>query len=123
MDPKIYYAFIISFFLGIFARSFFENFLAEMLFILLLFCIVFIVFIFFRQKISKYFIFLFVAAIAFSLGVIRLEIFNQYNVGDFNHQLGQEIEKNLIVVDEPEKKGYHTKLILQFESSQSKAIM
>ncbi len=123
MDPKFYYTFIISFFLGIFAASFFENFLAETLFLLLIFFIIFISFSFFRKKMPRYFIFSFIFVVAFSLGAVRMEIFNYYNVGDFDSLLDKKVTKKLVVADEPEKKGYHTKLILKFQNSDSKALM
>lgn len=123
MDPKIYYTFVVSFFLGIFTRSFFEIFLAELLFISLLLVTIFIIFHFFKQKIPSYFLFALVLFFAFSLGATRLAIFQQYNIGDFNQYVGQKIEQKIVVADEPEKKGYHTKLILQLENSDSKAIM
>ncbi len=52
-----------------------------------------------------------------------MEIFEEKNVGDFDHLLGQKIEKTLVVITEPQKKGHRTKLTLKFEDSDSRAIM
>lgn len=123
MNPKIYYAFMISFAAGIFTRSFFEVFLPELVFILLLCSIVYSAFYFFKQNIKYYIIFPTIIILAFSLGVMRFAIFEQNNTGDFDTFIGKQVKQKMVIVDEPQRKGYHTKLILRLEDSDSKAIM
>jgi competence protein ComEC len=126
MTKKVFYFFVISFFIGIFFESFFNTKLIELFFVLFVFSIFFLVSTFLKKKTSKNFkkLFLFfVFLLGFFLGALRLEVFQKNNVGEFENLVNKKIEKKFVVVEEPEEKNAKTKLILRFQNSKSRAVL
>ena len=123
MNKKKIYFFIISFFGGIFFETFFETLLIEFFFIIFLFLLYFFIIQFLKKSINKSIFLFFLILTGFFLGTLRQEVFQKSNIGEFENLIHKKIEQRVIIVDEPEIKNTKTKLIVEFENSNSRAIL
>ncbi len=120
---KLFYSFIISFFFSIFTFYVFDNFLYQSLFFLLLTSSIYLIFIFNKTNKSFFLNILFTISFAFFFGMLWANLFAPTYKGDFDNLINTEIQKKFVIVDEPVKKNFHTKIIVQFQNSKSKAIV
>lgn len=118
-----FYLFIISFFTGIFFETFFQIFSFNIVLIVFIFLFYFLVLKFQNRKIPKKIFLFFLLLLGIFLGTLRHEIFQKNNFGEFENLINQKIEKNFLIVDEPENRNGQTKLIVAFPNSKSKALL
>ena len=122
MINKIFYSFIISFLISIFFSSLNYNFFYEILFLATTTIFISFIYLIHKKYIPFFIKILIIISLAFLLGTFRYDFFEKNNKGEFDNLLHQKITQQFIINDIPEKKGYHTKLILKFKDANSQAI-
>ncbi len=120
MHPIFVYAIIFSFALGIIWQDTFELNTAFAVFLLTVGASVILLLQFTRQSYasSKYIIIVIISIFAGTLGVVRMQSAQQESyasINTFHSLIGETVELDGIIVDEPDKREYNTNLIVELE--------